>query len=149
VLILFMVCYQTIIAKCFGLVPMPVMDQTCFVSSRVAHINYMSITGFEGDYDEAWFRKLYEEKYLGTYEKFSYCVESVFGDYYYRVMPKEEAFNKGWHFESDPKKTLKNQYELDCFIRDNMNIKVVTDGPLWRAYGQIYFDPVEKKSYLI
>jgi hypothetical protein len=64
-------------------------------------------------------------------------------------MPKEEAFNKGWHFESDPKKTLKNQYELDCFIRDNMNIKVVTDGPMWRAYGQIYFDPVEKKSYLI
>jgi len=128
---------------------MPPMDQTCFVSSRVAHINYMSITGFEGEYDEAWFRKLYKEYYLGTYAKFSYCVESKFGDYYYRAMPKEEAFNKAWHFESDPKKTLKNQYELDCFIRDNMNIKVVTDGPLWRAYGQIYYDPVEKKSYLI
>ena len=89
----------------------------------------MSITGFEGDYDEAWFRNLYEEKFIGTYEKFRYCVESRFGDYYYRVMSKEEAFNKGYHFESDPKKTLKNQYELDCFVRDNMNIKTVIDGP--------------------
>ena len=95
----------------------------------------MSITGFEGDYDEAWFKKLYYEHYLGTYAKFRYCVESKFGDYYYRTMGHDESFNKGWHFESDPKKTLKNQYELDCFIRDNMNIKVVTDGPLWRAYG--------------
>jgi hypothetical protein len=108
---------------------MPVMDQTTFVSSRVAHVNYMSITGFEGEYNEEWFRKLYWDYYLTKYEKFMYSVESKFGDYYYRTMSKEEAFKKGFHFESDPKKTLKNQYELDCFIRDNMNIKVCTDGP--------------------
>lgn len=128
---------------------MPVMDQTTFVSSRVAHVNYMSITGFEGEYNEEWFRKLYWDYYLTKYEKFMYSVESKFGDYYYRTMSKEEAFKKGFHFESDPKKTLKNQYELDCFIRDNMNIKVCTDGPQWRAYGQIYYDPVEKKTVLI
>lgn len=87
---------------------MPVMDQTCFISSSVAHINYMSITGFEGEYDEAWFRKLYWEHYLEKYDKFRYCVESKFGDYYYRTCSKKEAFDKGWHFESDPKKMLKS-----------------------------------------
>tara|TARA_B110000285_G_scaffold232857_1_gene305049 strand:+ start:443 stop:706 length:264 start_codon:yes stop_codon:yes gene_type:complete len=87
---------------------MPPMDQTTFISSRVAHINYMSITGFDGDFDEAWFTKLYWEYYLEKYEKFRFCVESKFGDYYYRKMSKEEAFKKGFHFESDPKKTLKN-----------------------------------------
>ena len=108
---------------------MPVMDQTCFISASVAHINFISITGFEGEYDEAWFRKLYYDHYLEKYPKFSYKVTELFGDLYYKKISKDEAFKKAWYFESDPNKTLKSKYELECFVRDNMNIKMPLDGP--------------------
>lgn len=48
----------------------------------------MSITGFEGEYDEAWFKKLYWDYYLTKYDKFRYKVENRFGDYYYVEMSK-------------------------------------------------------------
>ena len=88
----------------------------------------MSITGIEGEYNEQWFRELYINT-IDKYEKFRYSVEYKYSDLYYKKMSKEEAFKKGWHFESDPEKTLKNKYELECFIRDNMNVKVPLDGP--------------------
>jgi hypothetical protein len=71
---------------------MPVMDQTCFISSKEAHINYVSITGFEGHFDQEWFRKLYRDHYIQKYDKFSYSVEYLFGDLYYKKMSKDEAF---------------------------------------------------------
>jgi len=37
--------------------------------------------------------------------------------------------SKAIYFETDPKKTLKNQHDLDCFMRDNLNTKVSLDGP--------------------
>ena len=47
---------------------------------------------------------------------------------------------KGYHFEDDPEKTLKSQTDLDCYIRDNLNIKIPLDGPQWRCYAQVYKD---------
>ena len=87
---------------------MPIMDQTTFVSEQVSHINYMSINGSEGDYDEEYYRKLYWDFFLEKFEKLRYCVVYKFGDLYYQKMSKEDAFKIAWHFESDPKKTLKN-----------------------------------------
>mgnify|MGYP006125495607 CR=1 FL=1 len=33
---------------------------------------------------------------------------------------------------------LKNKNEIDMFVRDNMNVKMPLDGPLWRLYIQKY-----------
>lgn len=58
------------------------------------------------------------------------------GDIYYRKMNWKEVFERGIHWESDPKKMLKSQYDINCYIRDNLNQKFPMDGPLWRAYAQ-------------
>ena len=81
----------------------------------------MSVTGFEGDVDEAWYEGVYKNKFIKDFDKFSYRLVECFGDLYYQKISKEKAFKQGYHFEKDPAKTLKSQHEIDCFIQDNMN----------------------------
>lgn len=50
-------------------------------------------------------------------------------------MPWKEVFERALIWEDDPKKILKTQYDINCYIRDNMNKKIPFDGPMWRAYG--------------
>jgi hypothetical protein len=62
-------------------------------------------------------------------------VVSRFGDLYYEEMSLEMAMERGYHYESDPSKTLKDQNEIDHFTRDNINKKMPLDGPQWRVVG--------------
>ena len=84
--------YQFVIAKIFGLKMMPAMDQACFISSSKSNVNYVSVTFFEGNFDEKWLRKTCREWYLKTFQKYSYKVVMKLGDLYYKQMPQEEAY---------------------------------------------------------
>lgn len=68
-----------------------------------------------------------------------YKVKEIFGDYYYEEMTTEEMVSKCFLKPETPDKVLKNQNDVDQYIRDNMNIKCPLDGPLWRVYAQDYF----------
>ena len=63
--------YQEIVARMFGLIRMPAMDQTTFISATAAHINFMSITGIEGDLDREWYENYFRTTYIDRYPKFS------------------------------------------------------------------------------
>ena len=54
------------------------------------------------------------------------------------MMSIEETMQKCFLKPKSPKKTLKNQKDIDMYIRDNMNVKMPLDGPLWRLYIQEY-----------
>ena len=71
---------------------------------------------------------------LNTYENFNYKIVSIFGDYYYEKMSKEETFEKGFVHWQDPKEGLKDQHEIDCFVSDNINKKLPLDGPRFRVW---------------
>ena len=86
---------------------MPAMDQATFISATAAHVNFMSITGFEGDLDKQWMENYFRTKYVDRYPKFSYKINMKFGDLYYEEISKDEAYEKGFHYENDEKKTLK------------------------------------------
>lgn len=84
------------------------MDQACFCSTSKVNINYMSVTGFEGDVDNEWYQGIYKNKFIKNFPKFRYKIVERFGDMYYQEVSEEEAFKQGYHFESDPEKTLKS-----------------------------------------
>lgn len=128
-----MIVYQPIVAFFNCLIPIPTNDQNLFISTKKAHINCMNITTYEGVFDEKWVQQHYAK--FVKFEKFRYCVEYRLGDVYYKKMPWKEVFEKAIHWESDPEKTLKNQHDFDCFIRDNLNKKFPMDGPMWRVYA--------------
>lgn len=44
-----------------------------------------------------------------------------FGDLYYQEMDPKDAIEKAIFIEERPERKLKNQHELDCFARDNLN----------------------------
>lgn len=131
------VTYQHIVAMLYGLTVIPVNDQTTFISSSRAHLNCMSLCGLQGHYDKAWFDRLFT-RYITNYDKLRNRIEMKFGDVYYKQLSVSETHEKAVIWEDDPRKTLKSQYEIDCYIRDNLNIKMPLDGPQWRVYGQIY-----------
>ena len=68
------------------------MDQACFCSTSKVNINYMSVTGFEGDVSEEWLAYIYKVKYIKEFEKFRYRIVELFGDLYYEKISAEEAF---------------------------------------------------------
>ena len=70
--------------------------------------------------------------------KFRYKIKEIAGDYYYEEMSNEETAKKAFLKPSSPDKVLRNQHDIDQYIRDNMNIKNPLDGPLWRLYAQDY-----------
>lgn len=121
--------YQHVIAAFYGLKYMAPMDQQCFCSSKQANINYMSVTGIEGEhFDEAYFKNIYRV-FAAKHEKFTYKIVEKFGDLYYEKMDLEQALERGCLWIDDSEKTPKTYHDLDCYIRDNINKKVPLDGP--------------------
>lgn len=136
--------YQHVVAAFYGLKYMAPMDQQCFCSSKQTNINYMSITGIEGEhFDEAYFKNIYRT-YASKHEKFSYKIVEKFGDLYYEKMDFEQALERGCIWIDDSEKTPKTYHDLDCYIRDNINKKVPLDGPQWRAIGMKFKDENHK-----
>ena len=70
--------------------------------------------------------------------KLRYKIKEICGDYYYEMMSVEETMQKCFLEPKSPEKVLKNQKDIDMYIRDNMNVKMPLDGPLWRCYIQEY-----------
>ena len=135
--------YQEIVARAFGLIRMPAMDQTTLISATAANINFMGVTGIEGNIlNKEWYTTYFRKNYVDIHPKFRCKITYRFGDCYYEEISKDEAMDRGYHFEDDPAKTLKNQTDLDCYIRDNLNTKIPLDGPQWRCYAQVYKDEV-------
>ena len=66
--------------------------------------------------------------------KLRYKVKEICGDYYYEKMSVEETMQKAFLKPETPEKMLKNKNDIDMFVRDNMNVKMPMDGPLWRLY---------------
>jgi hypothetical protein len=71
---------------------------------------------------------------IKNYPKFRYKVKEIFGDYYYEEMSVEETSERIFLYPKDDSKVLKNQDEIDQYIRDNLNEKMPLDGPLVRVY---------------
>ena len=114
---------------------MPPMDQQCFCSTKNVHVNYMSVSGYDGEaLDKTRHRQVWEDL-VRKFPKFRYKVVNKFGDHYYEEMSFETAFERAYHYETDLKKTLKNQNDIDHYMRDNINKKVPLDGPQWRMMG--------------
>ena len=121
--------YQLVIAKMFGLIMMPAMDQACFISTSRSHANFVSVTFFEGNFDEEWLAKKFKDWYIETFEKYSYRVVMKYGDIYYKKMTKQEAFEKGVHIIKDPKLICRNRRDIEMWVEDNLNQKLPLDGP--------------------
>lgn len=66
--------------------------------------------------------------------KMRYKIKEIMGDYYYEMMSVEETISKVFLTPETSDHVIKNQHEIDQYIRDNMNIKMPLDGPLWRVY---------------
>lgn len=75
------------------------------------------------------FKKLFE--YM---PKFRYKVKEIGGDYYYEMMSMEETCQKALIKPEADDKVLRNQQDIDEYIRDNINVKMPLDGPLFRVY---------------
>ena len=136
--------YQHVIAAIFGLKYMAPMDQQCFCSSKQTNINYMSVTGIEGEhFDYPYFREIYRRFSL-KHDKFTYKIVEKFGDLYYEKMDVDEALDKACLFIDESDKTPKTYHEVDCFIRDNINKKVPLDGPQYRSIFMKFKDENHK-----
>ena len=70
--------------------------------------------------------------------KFRYKIKVIAGEYYYEKMSMEEAIDKIFVKADSDDKLLKNQSDIDAYMRDNLNIKLPLDGPLARIYVQKY-----------
>ena len=141
--------YPYIVALCFGKIAMGAMDRGTFTSSKRANVNFMSVTGWDGDcFDDPERVKQYFKFYLDSYENFNYKIVSIFGDYYYEKISKEEAMEKGVIHWTDPKDTLKDQHEIESFVQDNINTKLPLDGPRFRAWFQHVKDDDGKRYFI-
>ena len=72
-----------------------------------------------------------------------YKVKEIFGDYYYEEMTVEETISKVLMYPEGDDKILRNQKDVDAYIRDNLNVKMPLDGPLFRVYVQ-NFEPTDQ-----
>lgn len=97
-------------------------------------MNIQTYIGHDEDAVFGMFRKYIAE----DQPKFRYKIKEIAGDYYYEMMSLEETFEKIFLTPESPDKELKNQKEIDQYIRDNCNIKFPNDGPLTRIYYQKY-----------
>mmetsp|Transcript_1953 Transcript_1953/g.3388 ORF Transcript_1953/g.3388 Transcript_1953/m.3388 type:complete len:359 (-) Transcript_1953:686-1762(-) len=113
------------------LIYMPAMDQASFISTSKSHVNFMSVTGIEGEFSFDFVKhKVLENS--RRFPKFRYKIVNKFGDLYYEEMEINDALDKAVFFETDKSKGFKSQHEVDMYIRDNMNIKMPMDGPQYR-----------------
>jgi len=58
-----------------------------------------------------------------------YKIKSLFGDYYYEEMTKEEAMEKAFISPESDEKILRSRDDVDAYVRDNLNEKYPLDGP--------------------
>jgi hypothetical protein len=101
-----MLTYKLVIAKMFGLIVMPTMDQACFVSNSKAHVNCSSTQFFEGEFTNESFKRIYKEQIMIDFPKFTYRVVMKFGDLYYEKMDIDSTFEKCYFYLDDPKKMV-------------------------------------------
>lgn len=118
------------------LVKMDPMDASTFISSKESFTNYINCSLQDVECADAAFYKF--QKLFDLMPKFQYKVKEIGGDYYYEKMSREETVKKAFLKPASPDKLLRNQRDIDMYIRDNMNLKCPLDGPLWRLYVQDY-----------
>ncbi len=73
-------------------------------------------------------------KIIKLYPKLRYKVVRHYGELFYEMMSEEETMKKAIVHCRSKEHMLKNQRDIDAYIRDNMNVKMPVDGPLWRIY---------------
>jgi NRPS condensation-like uncharacterized protein len=97
------------------------------------------------------------KKAVSDFPKMRYKVKEIFGDYYYEEMSVEETIQKVLLYPEGDDKILRSQADINAYIRDNLNVKMPLDGPLFRVYVQ-NFEPTDQdgvpeaqksKSFLI
>ena len=97
------------------------------------------------------------KKAVSDFPKMRYKVKEIFGDYYYEEMSVEETIQKVLLYPEGDDKILRCQADINAYIRDNLNVKMPLDGPLFRVYVQ-NFEPTDQdgvpeaqksKSFLI
>ena len=131
VLFIIVALYQRIVAYVMGYEYMHPMDQACFISSKFSKVNLCGASGIEGTlFDQKSSKKL-TEKIIKRFEKSRYKIEYFCGDLYYKKMSIQETLEKAYKW-LDEKEGLKNMSEVDCWVEDNINMKLPLDGPQWR-----------------
>ena len=75
---------------------------------------------------------------MKTQPKFRYILKQIAGDYYYEKLTIEEAVDRIFLRPESDDKILRNQKDIDEYVRDNINIRMPLDGPLVRVYLQKY-----------
>lgn len=66
--------------------------------------------------------------------KFRYKIKVIAGEYYYAEMSMEEACERIFLKAESEDTVLRNQSDIDAYMRDNLNTKMPLDGPLVRIY---------------
>jgi len=131
--VVMLLSYQYVIALIFpNTIVMPVMDQQTLISEKSAIVNYMNASTYH-KYSEEVFWLQFEELFK-LIPKFRYKIKEIAGDYYYEEMTLEECKKKVFLTPQSNDKILKNQQDIDEYIRDNLNVKMPLDGPLLRVY---------------
>ena len=98
--------YQVLIAKMNGVIPIPAMDQVCFISSSKSLLNVMNCTCYDAVFDPKITRHNME-KIIKHMPKLTYRIVEIFGDYYYKPMSADETFEKA--ITIDGNSTLKSK----------------------------------------
>lgn len=113
---------------------MPAMDQQTYVSNPKQLVNYMNCSMYDKPDIETI--ELTFKNAISKYPKMRYKVKEIFGDYYYEEMSVKEAVEKVLLYPESDDKVLTSQADIDAYIRDNVNVKMPLDGPLFRVYVQ-------------
>jgi hypothetical protein len=139
--------YQHIIAMVIpNTVVLPVMDYVTLISNNKANVQYMNQSQFTEAIEDDWSNMYTERMKLPQYAKFNYRIKQIMGDYYYEEMTMEEAKKMMFIKPESDDKVLRNQQDIDDYIRDNMNERMPLDGPLVRIYYQRYEPEEENKD---
>ena len=129
--------YQNVVAMVIpNTIKMGAMDHMCYLSSTKAHVNYMNVSLQDKDSRDAGLQNF--RRLCTKMPKLRYKIKVICGDYYYEEMSVEETMQKAVIRVQSPEAMLKNKNDIDMFVRDNMNVKMPLDGPLWRVYMQKY-----------
>ena len=120
--------YQIVVAKVNGVIPIPAMDQVCFISSSKSILNVMNCMCYDAKVDPTITRHNME-KVVKHMPKLTYKIVEIAGDYYYKPMSVEETFEKAMMVNMDPKTCLKDKNDVDRYIQDNIGKKMPLDGP--------------------
>ena len=66
----------------------------CFLSNTKAHVNYINISTYDNETEEAAVRNF--TKLFKLMPKFQYKIKEIAGDYYYEMMSVEETLAKAF-----------------------------------------------------